>query len=71
MEQRQRFTREDGADIAVGFKFNGWGGKYLMDGDQEIGAELAQSAGLPVRTADWILEGGAVDTDAFEQYFAD
>jgi agmatine deiminase len=45
------------------FGFNGWGGKYLMDGDQEIGAELAQSAGLPVATADWVLEGGALDCD--------
>ena len=45
------------------FGFNGWGGKYLMDGDQTIGAELAQSAGLPVETADWVLEGGALDGD--------
>jgi agmatine deiminase len=45
------------------FGFNGWGGKYLMDGDQEIGAELAASADLAVVTADWILEGGAIDTD--------
>ncbi len=48
---------------AMRFGFNGWGGKYLMDGDQEIGAELAQDAGLTVETADWILEGGAIDTD--------
>jgi agmatine deiminase len=48
---------------AMRFGFNGWGGKYLMDGDQEIGAELAQDAGLPVETADWILEGGAIDGD--------
>jgi agmatine deiminase len=45
------------------FGFNGWGGKYLMDGDQEIGAELAASADLPIETADWVLEGGALDGD--------
>ncbi|QPC98817.1 agmatine deiminase family protein [Qipengyuania soli] len=45
------------------FGFNGWGGKYLMDGDQTIGAELARDAGLPVTTCDWILEGGAIDGD--------
>lgn len=45
------------------FGFNGWGGKYVMAGDQTIGAELAASAGLPVETADWILEGGAIDID--------
>ena len=45
------------------FGFNGWGGKFLMDGDQTVGAKLARDAGLPLETADWILEGGAIDTD--------
>jgi len=56
-------VQRDGALLAKRFGFNGWGGKYLMDGDQEIGAELAASAGLPIETADWILEGGAIDGD--------
>lgn len=43
--------------------FNGWGGKYLMEGDTEIGAELAQDAGLDVMASDWVLEGGAIDGD--------
>ena len=54
---------ENGALRAMRFGFNGWGGKYLMDGDQEIGAELAASAGLSTSVADWILEGGALDCD--------
>ncbi len=45
------------------FAFNGWGGKYLMDGDQTIGAELARDARLPTLTSSMILEGGAVDGD--------
>ena len=49
--------------VARRFSFNGWGGKYLMDGDQEIGAQLARDAGLEVTQADWILEGGALDGD--------
>ena len=52
-----------GKRVARRFGFNGWGGKYLMDGDQEIGAEIARDAGLEVTVADWILEGGALDTD--------
>lgn len=48
---------------AVRFSFNGWGGKYLMDGDQTIGGELAREAGLAVSTSPMILEGGAVDGD--------
>ena len=52
-----------GARSARRFGFNGWGGKYLMSGDETIGAELAASAGLPILTADWVLEGGALDAD--------
>ncbi|NML95832.1 agmatine deiminase family protein [Novosphingobium olei] len=45
------------------FGFNGWGEKYLMPGDQEIGATLAADAGLAADRCDWILEGGALDGD--------
>jgi len=53
----------DGRRVARRFGFNGWGGKYLMEGDQTIGADLAQDAGLEVVASDWILEGGALDCD--------
>ncbi len=55
--------RDGSASKAMRFGFNGWGGKYLMPGDQMIGAELARDAGLEVATVDWVLEGGAVDGD--------
>jgi agmatine deiminase len=46
------------------FGFNGWGGKYDdMEGDQEVGQSLAEAGGLPLEQSDWILEGGAIDTD--------
>jgi len=48
---------------AAGFGFNGWGGKYDLDGDQDIGQRLAAAAGLPWSRADWVLEGGAIDQD--------
>ena len=48
---------------AQGFGFNGWGGKYDLDGDQDIGQRLAGHAPLPFAKADWILEGGAIDGD--------
>lgn len=54
---------ENGARTARRFGFNGWGGKYLMPGDQAIGAELADDAGLAVSASPMILEGGAVDGD--------
>ncbi len=53
----------DGKRLARRFGFNGWGGKYMMAGDQTIGAELAHDAALHVTTGDWILEGGALDGD--------
>ncbi|MGH6729667.1 MAG: agmatine deiminase family protein, partial [Sphingomicrobium sp.] len=53
-----------GADRrAVGFGFNGWGGKYDLPGDDSIGERLAALAALPYAKADWILEGGAIDGD--------
>jgi agmatine deiminase len=48
---------------AQGFGFNGWGGKYDLEGDDSIGERLAASGRLPYAKADWILEGGAVDGD--------
>ncbi|MET0136899.1 MAG: agmatine deiminase family protein [Sphingobium sp.] len=47
----------------AGFGFNGWGGKYDMAGDQDIGARLAAGTGLPIRQQPWVCEGGALDTD--------
>lgn len=53
----------DGSRSARRFGFNGWGEKYLMPGDCEIGAELARDAGLAITSTAMILEGGAVDGD--------
>jgi agmatine deiminase len=52
-----------GERFARRFGFNGWGGKYEMEGDQEIGGTMAEAAGLRADKMDWIVEGGAIDTD--------
>lgn len=52
-----------GGRIARRFRFNGWGGKYELDGDQDVGESMARAAAMPVDFADWVLEGGAIDTD--------
>ncbi|RPF71457.1 agmatine deiminase family protein [Aurantiacibacter spongiae] len=49
--------------LAQRFGFNGWGEKFVMEGDRDTGAALAASAGLDHPKADWILEGGAIETD--------
>lgn len=47
----------------IDFGFNGWGGKYQMAGDENIGARLAATATHPLSSTSFIFEGGAVDTD--------
>lgn len=48
---------------AQGFGFNGWGGKYELEGDHDVNERLAARARLPFAKTDWILEGGAIDGD--------
>jgi agmatine deiminase len=42
---------------------NGWGGKYDLPGDDDIGARLADARGKTVERFNWVLEGGAIDGD--------
>jgi agmatine deiminase len=53
----------NGARLASSFGFNGWGGKYQLEGDDTIGARLANTMDLAADRHDWILEGGAIDVD--------
>ena len=54
----------DGGGLAArSFRFNGWGGKYELEGDDTVGLRLANTIGLEADRFDWILEGGAIDVD--------
>jgi agmatine deiminase len=53
----------EGPATALDFGFNGWGGKYELEGDDDIGRRLGEAARFPVRRCDWIFEGGAIDVD--------
>ena len=58
------FVRGDsGALAAVTFTFNGWGEKYLLDGDPEVAAHVARIVGYPQHGVDVVLEGGALEVD--------
>lgn len=52
-----------GASEALRFAFNGWGGKYQLPGDGDIGRLLAQHIGAHIVSQPFILEGGAVELD--------
>ncbi len=57
------FMSSTAGPAAAGFGFNGWGGKYLLDGDDAVAAFVAREAGVPLARHDWILEGGAIEVD--------
>ena len=57
------FLREDGEPVAVRFRFNGWGGKYELPGDDTIGGVIARLAGAQERRIDLVAEGGALEFD--------
>lgn len=48
---------------ALGFQFNGWGGRYLLDGDEMLAATLAKCAHVPFERHFWTLEASALETD--------
>ncbi len=45
------------------FTFNGWGGKYLLDHDDQVGTFVAIEAGADATRWHRVLEGGALDWD--------
>lgn len=57
------FAVLDGAPGALGFRFNGWGGKFVMPGDSETAAAMAMVEGVRLQRHDFVLEGGAIDLD--------
>lgn len=48
---------------ALAFHFNGWGGKYELEGDTETAAAIARLEGHPMKRLDFVLEGGAIEQD--------
>ena len=56
---------ENGQPLHLDFRFNGWGGKFPADHDDALTKAWAAQRAWPdeVESVDWILEGGAIDTD--------
>jgi agmatine deiminase len=55
----------DDVGATVRFGFNGWGGKYVLDHDDQVSERIAEIAGegRPDFVMPFVLEGGAVDVD--------
>jgi len=57
---------QDGQPVLLDFQFNGWGGKFAYELDDQITQRLHQTGAfmdVPLRTVDWILEGGSIESD--------
>jgi len=52
-----------GGGEAAAFRFNGWGGKYPLEGDATVAEEVATGAVATLTRHDFVLEGGALDHD--------
>ncbi len=57
------FVRNGSKVEAACFRFNGWGGKYVLEGDDGVAAFVAAYAGLTANLNNWVLEGGSIDVD--------
>jgi agmatine deiminase len=56
-------TDRKGVVGSVRFVFNGWGGKYIYDGDERIGTRVQDLVKLPAFTSRLVCEGGALEVD--------
>jgi agmatine deiminase len=58
------FVRNAEGDVApVCFAFNGWGHKYVLDGDDLVAGRVGELAGGELFALGFVLEGGAVEVD--------
>lgn len=56
----------DGKPLLLDFRFNGWGGKYDAAADDELTRRLHALGAfgkVPLRSIDFVLEGGSIETD--------
>jgi len=52
-----------GSKTAAAFRFNGWGGKYDMPGDDLVAGQIGEHSGTPLTWNDFVMEGGSLDHD--------
>ncbi len=55
--------QSSGSVRAHSFAFNGWGGKYCLEGDNLVSERVARQSQLEGHRYPWVLEGGSVEVD--------
>ena len=55
--------RACGQLVGIGFHFNGWGGKYRLQDDEDVARRVSEFADVPFQENDWVLEGGSIEGD--------
>ncbi len=55
------FAVMEGKLVALRFVNNGWGGKYVLPGDDNVGDIVAREAGTEIVRFNFVLEGGALE----------
>lgn len=56
----------DGRPVLLDFRFNGWGGKYQSDQDDQITQRLHEArvfGAVPMEPVSLVLEGGSIESD--------
>ena len=53
----------EASKTAAAFRFNGWGGKYVMEGDETVADQIGERSGTPLTRVDAVMEGGSLDHD--------
>ena len=57
------FGWRDEEPVALVFRFDGWGGKYRMAGDEDLAERIAAALDVRVERHALVLEGGGVELD--------
>lgn len=57
------FTNAKGERAYARTAFNGWGGKYVLEHDDDLALRIGKASGFKGFETDWVLEGGSVELD--------
>lgn len=57
------FLTRRGEVSAARFRFDGWGGKYVMAGDSDLAERIMAWTGVTGAAFEFVLEGGAIEVD--------